>query len=245
MPELSLVMPMAGRGTRFAAGGEPRPKPLLEIAGRPFFWWAAESVRRAADVGEMLFVVLEEHVRDFAIDAAILRFYPEARILALPEPTAGAAETAARGVESLRSSGPLALNDCDHAFRASGLGALAASAEAALVGFRSDDPAYSYVRFGEDGRVCGTVEKEVAGPYAIAGCYLFASRAAFTAAWDGYRRDCPYEELFVSGLYNQIAARGGSLRFAPLDSHVSFGTPAELARVRPEALEALFAEPVA
>ena len=52
---LSLVMPMAGRGSRFA-GVEALPKPLIELGGKPFFWWAVESVKRLGIVDEMVFV---------------------------------------------------------------------------------------------------------------------------------------------------------------------------------------------
>src|SRR3954468_12753285 len=78
---IPLVMPMAGRGSRFAAGGETLPKPLVQLAGRPFFWWAVESVRRIAPLTEAVFVVLEDHVRRFAIDEAVRTHYPDARIV--------------------------------------------------------------------------------------------------------------------------------------------------------------------
>jgi dTDP-glucose pyrophosphorylase len=245
MADLALVMPMAGQGSRFRCAGAAVPKPLIEIGGRPFFWWAAESVRRAAPVRELVFVVLAEHVAAFAIDAAILRLYPAARIVVLEAVTAGAAETAARGIAAIQSDGPIAVNDCDHAFEASGLVGLAAGlaeggVAGALLGFASADPAYSYVRFsGDRARVVGTVEKRRAGPYAIAGCYLFRDKPTFARAYEGYGRDCPYPELFLSGLYNRLCDHGETVRFAALEAHVSFGTPAEAARVSPKALKAL------
>lgn len=250
MTELRLVMPMAGRGSRFSLTGEHRPKPLIEIDGRPFFWWATESVRRAVPVSEMLFVVLEEHIAAHAIDRRIKEFYPQARILALPQPTAGAAETAALGIAALGRDGPFAVNDCDHAFTASALGGLVETLRGdcagGLVGFRSDDPAYSYVRLAADdsGRVLATVEKQRVGPYAIAGCYLFRDRATFERGFSAYREACPYPELFLSGVYNLLIDAGATIRFAPLSSHLSFGTPEELARVAPGEVAVLIGEDV-
>src|SRR5436190_2573417 len=139
-------MPMAGRGSRFASGGHKQPKPLIDVAGRPAFWWATESVRRAGVVGEMVYVVLAEHVAAFGIDEAISSYYPEARVVTVREVTAGAAESAAIGVAALDSTGPLAVNDCDHAFRVDGLRELVTrliDSEGALLGFRSASPAYS------------------------------------------------------------------------------------------------------
>ena len=245
MAELALVMPMAGAGSRFSASGEMKPKPLIEIGGRPLFAWAADSVLRTVAVREIVFVVLQAHVVEHGIDEAIRRRYPEARIVAIAEPTSGAAETAAIGVDALTSDGPIAINDCDHAFLAPRLEELARALDGgnagALVGFVSDNPAYSFVRLDPHDAtlVIGTMEKERVGPFAIAGCYLFRDQGVFSDALAQYRRECPYPELFLSGLYNVLCAGGGTVRFQQLAAHLSFGTPAELARVTPEALQPL------
>lgn len=244
--DLALVMPMAGRGSRFRQGGRATPKPLIDLAGRPFFAWAVDSVTRSAAVRELVFVVLVEHVDAFGIDARIREHYPEARVVAIPEVTAGAAETAAVGVAALETPGPFAVNDCDHAFDAGDLGAVVArlgdgadDVAGALLGFRATSPAYSYVRFGDGGMVAGTVEKQVASPFAIAGCYLFADPAAFAGQFERYRAACPYGELFLSGVYNTIVAEGGAVAFHELARHVSFGTPEELGQVPAGALDFL------
>jgi NDP-sugar pyrophosphorylase family protein len=227
---LAMVMPMAGRGSRFARNGENTPKPLIDLHGRPFFWWATESLRRAVPVEEMVFVVLAEHCREHAIGEKITEFYPQAKIIALDEVTSGAAETAAIGARALASAGPVAFNDCDHAFVCPDISAaISAGAEGALLCFRSRDPAYSYARVATDGRVAGTVEKQVVSPFAIAGCYFFAGPEIPIELYGEYARDCPYDERFVSGLYNVIAARGGGIAMAETERHISFGTPEDFA----------------
>lgn len=233
---------MAGRGSRFARQGVVQPKPLVDLAGKPFFWWATESVRRMVPVREMVFVVLEEHVRAFAIDERICAFYPTARIVALPEVTSGAAETAAIGLRALATAGPVAINDSDHAFLSPELAdtadQLCAGLDAALLCFKSESPAYSYVELGEGERVIGTVEKRVVSPYAIAGCYLFSDPSLFLSLYEEYRLDCPYDELFVSGVYNRLAQSGGRIGKIVAARHISFGTPEELARVDQSSLGA-------
>ncbi len=230
-----MVMPMAGRGSRFASQGVAQPKPLVELAGRPFFWWATESLRRSAKVGEMAFVVLEEHVRAFRIDERVKEYFPDAIVVAIPDVTSGAAETATIGLRALNSAAPVAINDSDHAFTAPELakmaGDLRGELDAALLCFRSDNPAYSYAKLDADERVVGTVEKHVVSPFAIAGCYLFSSASHFLSLYDRYQIDCPYDELFVSGVYNRLAATGGRIGKLLASRHISFGTPEELARI--------------
>lgn len=248
MSEVDLIMPMAGRGSRFSRQGFDQPKPLVPLAGKPFYAWAVESVASKARVRDLVFVVLREHIETYAIDRDIEARYPHARIVALDDVTSGAAETAWIGIDAVRGDRPIAVNDCDHAFDGGGLDAtVAALADgrhaAALMGFRASNPGFSYVRFDAAGAVEGTVEKQVASPYAIAGCYLFGSPAVFRVQYDRYRRDCPYDELFVSGMYNALIEDGGTVGFQELRRHLPFGTPEEFASVDTAALPIVTSTP--
>jgi dTDP-glucose pyrophosphorylase len=226
---------MAGRGSRFASLGINEPKPLIDLKGRPFFWWAVESVRRMVPVREMVFVVLDEHCEQFSIHRRIADFYPYARVVRIADVTSGAAETAQIGLAAVRSNGPVAINDCDHAFICPELAgvasSLATSASGALLCFRSDSPAYSYVKLGRSGEIVGTVEKKVVSPYAIAGCYLFSNPAVFAGLYESYRTTCPYNELFISGLYDLLLARDETVLKLEAEHHCAFGTPEELAEI--------------
>jgi CTP:molybdopterin cytidylyltransferase MocA len=233
---IALVMPMAGQGSRFVRAGRTEPKPLIDIAARPAFWWAAESVRRAVPVREMVFVVLEDHVRAFAIDQSIRELYPEARVVTVPALTRGAAESAEAGVATVVGDGPIAINDCDHAFVAGDAlreltAALRSGTTGGLVGFRATSPGYSYVALDEDGVVTATVEKRAVGEFAIAGCYLFDSAQTYSTGLARYREDCRYPELYVSGIYNVLIGDGARVEFRELADHMAFGTPEELGRL--------------
>ena len=236
--DLALVLPAAGRGSRFAKHGINEPKPLVELNGRPFFWWAVESVRRVVKLREIVFVVLEEHIVDFSIDKKIKHYYPDATIVAIPEVTSGAAETAKIGLAALQTAGPVAINDCDHAFVCQSLPkileALHDDIEGALMCFRSANPAYSYVKFGSQKQIVGTVEKQVASSFAIAGCYIFADSSRFNKFFEQYKKECPYNELFISGIFNLIAQDHSRIRMLELDHHCSFGTPDELSKISKE-----------
>ena len=236
MADIDLVMPMAGRGSRFSRHGFAMPKPLVPLAGKPFYVWAVESVASKVKVRDMVFVVLREHVEAFGIDRDILDRYPAARLVVIDDVTSGAAETASIGIDALDSARPLAINDCDHAFDATGLDATVARLAtgenaAALLGFGSSNAGFSYVKFDAAGAVVGTIEKSVVSPYAIAGCYLFGTPEMFRMYYDQYRRECQYPELFVSGLYNTLIDAGRTVGFHELRRHVPFGTPEELAVV--------------
>lgn len=237
MTGLHLVMPMAGRGSRFTKAGFELPKPLLRLYGEPFFWWAAESVRRCVEIRSMTFVVLAEHVRQHRIDHAVRDRFPGANVVALNEPTSGALVTAVAGCQAIPGDGPVIVNDCDHAFSADWLTEMTeADCDGFLCHFRSQDPAYSYAEYDDAGRLLRTVEKQVVSELAIAGAYGFRDRDTFLRHAAIYEQDCPYAEPFMSGVYNTIIAAGGAVRGAVLDRHVSFGTPAEY-ELAPDAMQ--------
>ena len=236
MGGLNLIMPMAGRGSRFLAQAIREPKPLIDLNGKPFFWWAAESVRRAAPVKRMIFVILQEHTEQWQLDRCIRDFYPDAEILIIPEVTAGSAETAALAIRELQDSNPFVVNDCDHAFLAPTLGQHLQPSHRLTAGtlltFRSESPNYSYAQLNRENQVTGTVEKQAVSPFAIAGCYLFSSPELFLSHYAAYAAACPYPELFLSGVYNQILHAGLPVDMLVLQEHFAFGTPEEYANVR-------------
>lgn len=229
---LHLVMPMGGAGTRFFNNGYDCPKPLLKLHGKPFFYWAAESVRHFIPLSGITFVVLREHVENFAIDREILSFYPDARIVVLPKVLPGAVLTAMEGVKELDPDTPVVFNDCDHFFVSSAFEQFCAGdrsgCDGALLTFHSDEPRFSFLAYDADGNVCRTVEKQVISHDAICGAYYFNSVAAFLDAAGRYLETCSYSEYFMSGVYNELIAAGGVVRAMPTDLHIPFGTPEEL-----------------
>ena len=44
-----------------------------------------------------------------------------------------------------------------------------------------------------------------------------------------YAQNCPYPELFVSGVYNELVAASSVVKGFDLDFHLPFGTPEEVA----------------
>lgn len=245
MRPATLVLPMAGSGSRFARGGVVLPKPLIAIDGHPFFAWALAGLRASATIGQIICVVQKAHCQDHGIDAAIRAVVPDAEIVVLDRLTSGAAETAYRGVTAAQgdsaADAPLIIADCDVCVVAPGLDAalerVAPAGGGVLTTFPGlGNPAYSYARFNPQGRLIGTIEKVPASPHALAGCYGFASARDFAREYAAYEETCPYAETYVSGLYTQILADTRPVEIVWSTAHFSFGTPDELAALDRAAL---------
>lgn len=230
--KLHLIMPMGGKGSRFSKYGYEFPKPLLEINGKPFFYWATQSIAKFIDLQDIIFVVLREHVEKYEIDRKIKEYYPEAVVHVIPEVLNGAVLTCMEGIEEVKDDAPVLFNDCDHIFRCSSFekfindGQLE-GVDGALLTFPSDSPKYSFLRLNEEGDVTETVEKEVISNQAICGCYYFANKEVFIQASERYLNQCNYQEFFVSGVYNIMAEEGKIIKPFQTDFHVPFGVPEE------------------
>lgn len=226
-----LIMPMGGAGSRFHENGFMVPKPIIEIEGRPFFYWATRSIEKFTDLEDITYVVLQDHVDRFFLDTLIRKYYPNANIVIIPEVTPGPVFTCLEGLKVINDEKPIIFNDCDHMFKCTSLYKLingsGISADGALVTFESDVPHFSFVKYNDNNEVVGTVEKEAVSNHAICGAYYFSSSQLFTDLADEYIKNCPYNETFLSGMYNIMCGKGMLVKDCLLDFHVEFGTPEE------------------
>lgn len=232
--ELNLIMPMGGGGTRFEIAGYEMPKPLIEIYGKPFFYWATQSIIKFMPVKSLTFVVLKEHAENYRIDQKIAEFYPEANIVTIPEVLPGAVLTCLKGLAKLQEKGPILFNDCDHLFICKAFYDFCAketqeSIDGGLLTFPASDDRYSYVEFDSDGGIVRTVEKEVVSNAAICGAYYFRDKELFEYAAEEYLQRNDYAEYFISGVYNVLCRHNAKIQAFPVDRHISFGTPEEYA----------------
>ena len=184
MEKIHLIMPMGGEGTRFGNKGFVLPKPLIELQGKPFFYWATQSVVKFVDVQDITFVVLQEHIDKFDIKNRILEYYPNAKFQIIPHVLNGAVLTCSEGVKLIDDDLPILFNDCDHAFVCKKLYEFCQKAnfsdvDGALLTFKSDSPAFSYAIFDEKHNVTGTIEKQVMSDEAICGAYYFKNKDIF------------------------------------------------------------------
>ena len=233
---INLIMPMGGAGTRFANLGYESPKPLIEINNRHFFEYAADSIRKHCDIESIVFVVLKDHVERFGIDKEIKKYAPEAVIEVLDHVLDGAVLTSMRGADALDNDLPLIFCDCDLMFRSEMLYAYLGSGcnkyksgelDGWLFTFENSDGRYSYVKTDDRGFVTETAEKKAISSRAVCGAYGFKNKDLFLKYADEYLKNCPYNEYFMSGVYNVMIGDGKKIGEFPTDHFLSFGTPEE------------------
>ena len=232
MKKVHLIMPMGGAGSRFFKNGFVIPKPLIKLNGKPFLYWATHSIIDYIEVEDIIFVVLQEHIDNFKIDAEIKKYFPNAKIEVIPEILNGALLTCMYGTKNINDDNPIIFNDCDHAFICNEFAEFCKKAEfenidGGLLSFMSNEPKYSYLQIDETGNIVNTVEKKVVSDYAICGAYYFKNKEIFETCSKEYLTKCQYSEFFVSGVYNIMAKKKLKIKSFPCNLHIPFGTPDE------------------
>lgn len=94
MNNMTLIMPLAGRGSRFGDKYQ-LPKPLLDIAGAPMVVRAAGGLPYTE---RKIFIAQQEHLDRFDAAATIRKHIPDAEILGINGVTDGQATTCEMGI---------------------------------------------------------------------------------------------------------------------------------------------------
>lgn len=106
----TLLIPLAGMGSRFAREGYELPKPLIPVKGRPMLLSAWRALPRARHNR----FVLRRGMPGARELAALLRAEaPGADIITLDGPTDGQARTCVLGLEGADMDAPLTIGACD------------------------------------------------------------------------------------------------------------------------------------
>lgn len=213
---LNVVIPMAGRGSRFAEAGYAVPKPFIAVHDRPMIEWVVDNLRPARP-HRFVFLCLAEHLERFDVAERLERIAPGAELVVVDTVTEGAACTVLLARELIDSGAPLMIANSDQ-WVDTGIDAyLAATDEPGLAGLImtmwADDPKWSYARLDASGLVTEVVEKQVVSDEATVGIYNFARGADFVRAADAMiAADLRVNgEFYVAPAYNQLIAQGARI----------------------------------
>lgn len=237
---LNIVVPMAGRGSRFAQAGFTDPKPLIRFGGRPMIQWVIDNIRPKRP-HRFIFLCLAEHlVRYPSLRPELERLSPGCEIIPVNHVTEGAACTVLLAQQLIESDAPLMIANSDQFVELSIDNYLAhlesSQADGLIMTFWSDHPKWSYCRLRPDGTVSAVVEKQVISNDATVGIYNFARGRDFISASDAMisRNLRVNGEFYVAPVYNLLIERGAKIVVLPTGREGGgmhgFGTPEDLRR---------------
>src|ERR1700759_1944345 len=181
MRPLQIIIPMAGRGTRFASAGYELPKPLIDVRGKPMIRRVIENLRPARP-HRFIFLCLAEHLEPFDLRQRLREWAPDCQIVPVDRVTEGAACTVLLARERVDPEAPLMLANSDQWVDTRIDDYLAEVDRRGLDGMimtlTDDDPKWSFVRL-EDGLVREVRKKQAISREATVGVYNSARAASF------------------------------------------------------------------
>ena len=108
-----LVLPMAGAGSRFKMRNYKNPKPLLDVNGLPMI---IQAVNCLPDTSKKIFICLDEHLKTYNLQKALLNSYNNSKIYSINEITDGQACTCEIGInnEKISMETSILISACDN-----------------------------------------------------------------------------------------------------------------------------------
>lgn len=223
---MNVIIPMAGKGARFAGAGHTGPKPLIPVAGVAMLDWALASLPRSAT----LTIPCQR-----ADVAALSEVIHGDCLVPLDGPTQGAACTVLAAAVGLPPTAPVLVVNCDQYFIADLLGvqaqAMAEAWDGYILTFTSTHPRWSYVIEDADGWVSKVVEKEPVSTHATVGAYWFrrAGDLVWACATAIHRDTRTLGEFYLAPVYNAMIEKGQRIKAVPATAFYGLGTPEDVA----------------
>jgi NDP-sugar pyrophosphorylase family protein len=230
---MQILIPMAGRGSRFEEKGYTFPKPLIDVMGKPMIQRVVENF--PFQDASFHFLALEEHIDRYDLDSTLQQVVGDRRITVTPvsDVTEGAACTALLAEDVLDPFDELLIANSDQYVRFStfnfDLLRNFSSVEGVVFAFNAIHPKWSFVRL--DGQsVVEVAEKKPISNIATCGIYYYRKtedflRSAHRMIEKNIRTN---GEFYIAPVYNELIRSGGTLIPFFVDEMFGMGTPEDL-----------------
>jgi len=236
MPQqpLTIVIPMAGRGSRFADAGYKHPKPLIPVRGVPMIKLVIENLRPGRP-HRFVFICQREHVVAYGLEPRLAAWAPGCAIVQLDGVTEGAA-CSVLTAEAYLDDSPLMIANADQYLDVSMDDYLDAAdgLDGMIMTMTASDPKWSFVAVDERGLATQLAEKVPISDEATVGVYNFAHGRDFArAAREMIARDLRVNgEFYVAPVYNMLIEQGARIGIHNIGNEANgmygLGVPADL-----------------
>lgn len=232
---VNVVIPAAGEGSRFAKMLWKKPKPFIDVSGRPMLEQVIENVAPKQAMVSLL--LRKEHMDSYPelvhqIQAEGHHVIPVSRL------TEGTASTVLLARRIFDNDLPLLVANSDQlvdfdvdAFICD---CLTRGLDGSILVFKDQlmDPKWSFAKLDENGLVIEVAEKKAISNLATVGIYFFAKGCDFvSAAVDMIvANDRVNNEFYTCPVYNYMIKNGAQIGIyeVPSDSMSGLGTPDDL-----------------
>lgn len=233
---LNIVIPMAGRGSRFQEAGYTFPKPLIDVNGKTMIEVVVNNLRPTFD-HRFIFVCQKEHCDKYDLyhilqNATKNKF----EIVQIDGVTQGAACTVLSAIKHINSDDDLLIANSDQVIDINiddFIGnARVGQKDGLIMVFPASHPKWSYARVDSAGKVVEVAEKKLISDKATTGLYCFKHGKDFVSGAQSMieKNIRTNNEFYVCPVYNELILADKNIYIyeIPADKMHGLGTPEDL-----------------
>lgn len=230
---INVVIPMAGRGSRFEQAGYSFPKPLIDVNNKPMIQVVVENIGMNANY---IFLVLKEHYDKYSLKylLPLICGYNSCQIVFVDKVTEGAACTVLLAKDYINNDDELLLANSDQWVNWDSNHFLQfmdkKSADGGIVTFHATHPKWSFAKVDENGLITEVAEKKPISNVATVGIYYCKNGKDFVAgAEQMIAKDIRTNgEFYVCPVFNELIGNGKKVYNYPVAEMMGLGTPEDL-----------------
>lgn len=237
MKTLNIVIPMAGKGSRFADAGYAFPKPLIDVAGKTMIEVVINNLKPKVP-HRFIFICQREHYAKYDLYNVFKNAVGGSNfeVVQINGITAGAACTVLCAKQYINTEDDLLIANSDQYIKFDPdvfiAEARKGDAHGLIMTFEASHPKWSYARTDKNGRVIEVAEKKLISNNATTGIYYFSQGKDYVRAAEAMiKKDCKHNgEFYVCPVYNELILDGADIRISniDIDDMHGLGTPEDL-----------------
>lgn len=223
-----VVIPLAGRGSRFKNKGYNIPKPLIDIAGKPILYYAFQSLKNVK-YRKLIFIVLSEHEKKYNISRVINDYIvDDFEIILIDSVTKGQLCTVLEARTYFRKDEGILILSSDTFVKSKIYKELENITYDGLISvydIPGDD--WSFAKTNIYGDVIEVSEKRRISKNASTGIYFFKDSKLFEYEADEMikRRETTNNEYYIMPLYSSYIKNKKIIKLSNASSMWDLGTP--------------------
>lgn len=226
---INVVVPMAGKGSRFKLAGFIEPKPSIDVLGKPMIQWALDSISGLKKF-QLIFIALSSD-----LNPHLSRILTEkGKIVVLDEITEGAVSSVLKANAYINNDNPLIILNCDQyiEWNINKFLKKARNYQGSVVVFKSKNPHHSFVS-KKWKKITHVEEKIVISNLACGGVYYYRRGSDFVNMANRYmdKNLRTNGEFYITPVFNEFISDGKQITFYKVKKskiHM-LGTPEEVA----------------
>ena len=227
---INIVIPMAGAGSRFAKAGYLKPKPFIDVLGKPMICHVLDNL----NMPDAKFILLarKEHYENEPRTIQWIKDNYNVEFVLIDKLTEGAACTVLHAHRLINNDTPLLIANSDQIVDMNVADYIKDCDERELDGsvlcFVDSElnPKWSFAKIDKNGMITEIKEKQPISEYATVGIYYFAKGSIFVSdAIDMIvRNERVNNEFYVAPVYNYAIERGLKFGIYNIDMSQMHGT---------------------